>query len=67
MEEACSRALRFAQVPSYTQRKNILAAIEDEPLQRLGFDELAAGEIGDVGYLRDPGDYGKHRESEGAQ
>lgn len=67
VEEACSRALRFAQVPSYTQRKNILAAIEDEPLQRLGFDELAAGEIGDVGYLRDPGDYGKHRESEGAQ
>lgn len=64
LEEACGRALELAKVPSYTQIKNILAAIVDEPLAKPRFNELVDGGIGGIGYIRNPEDYLGHEGSE---
>ena len=57
LEEACTRALLITQTPSYSQIRNILATIEDEPVYRKDIEELSGGTIGDSGFLRDPADY----------
>lgn len=64
LEEACRQACELAKVPSYTQIKNLLAAIEDKPLTQTPLDELVDGNIGTTGYLRDPEDY-RGQEGEG--
>jgi transposase len=58
LEEACARALTITKSPSYTQIRNILATIEDEPVQRGDIGKLCDGTIGDGGFLRDPSEYG---------
>jgi transposase len=57
LEEACSRALAVSMQPSYTQIKNILATIEDEPVSTSDSEKPSGGTIGDTGFLRDPSEY----------
>jgi transposase len=59
VEEACKTALAAAQVPSYTQIRNLVTAKESKPAVRAGLDDLCEGRIGNGGFLRDPATYGR--------
>lgn len=57
LEEASRRACTLAKVPSYTQIKNLLSAMDNEAIVPTELEALVDGEVGEVGYLRDPKDY----------